>query len=240
MHYQTRWLTLVIVSTIGTVGAIFYPFILLPNSWFLVAKLSFGVALGTMLTFKQRRKLLGILVFFVITFLLGGAIFALNYLIFSNLTLALINPVAPLPMGVISLAGVIFYFMIKKLFNKLYKFKETARYESKTIVTLMGKDFKLNGFIDSGNKLFFKGQPVALLSKNIIQKETGMDIQNSKDFMKIKTIAGQTKIPIINATKIVLYSGTSMNIIYNIPIGLTENEFKGFDILLPPAVLRAS
>lgn len=226
-------ISILIVSAIGTAVSVSYPFWTFLPAINIGFKFGLGIVLGTILMFGKKRKRLGVVVFFGITFLFGGVMFGLNYLIYGSVEMALKMPVASIGVGVYCIVGVVLYFVCCKLFAKLSKVFAKARFENMAVVDVYGKSIRLNGFVDSGNKAVYKGQHMALIGKDKLQKRISMQVGKDCDFVDISTVSGQSKIPVVMMSKIELYNGTSKNILYNIPLGLTDNDFVGFDILLP-------
>lgn len=239
MRYQVKYLDISIVSVVGTIVAVLYPYLQFSNFGFLAFRVTVGVVLGTILVFRQTKRILGICVFFLITFALGGAMFAFGFFVHGNASIALKSPTAPVPVGAVVGIGIGLYFALLKIILKLNKSRDFAPFEQIVHVELNGHKFKLNGFVDSGNRLYHKGRPVALLSKEVFRKDLAQMGVLPSERLIVFSLGGNTSIPIVIAQKIVLYYGTSPNILYNVPIGLTENKFDGFDILLPPVALSA-
>lgn|GEM_PF-1819662 len=228
-RYRIRWIEIVLVCILGSVISLLYPFLPFNGILLLGYRVVVGIVLGLILMYRQSRKMLGIVCFLVCTVGMGGIVFALRYFVYGEYSSSVVTPSL---VWIIVGCGFVVYWIGKSVFLRYHKMRDSWIFESRALVYVGNKELELNGFVDSGNKLYFGGQPVALLPKSKINFDS-----NSNKYMSINTVAGDTKIPIIFAKKIVLYTRTSINILYNVPIGLTDSKFDGFDILLPPAAL---
>jgi hypothetical protein len=253
MRCKTNWYKVAIVSIVGTIVSVVYPLINIHNLAMVWLKVGFGVGLGCVLVWGKPRKLLGITIFFVVTFVFGGAMFGIGYLVYGDVALALKVGAAPMPIWIVVLMGLAVYTVYCKVIDILNRRGDVELFEKRAILYIGNSVLELSGYVDSGNKLYYKGMPVALLPKPLLQDRGCADCMSStlthndsivvgsvnggivaQGSIEISTIAGKVNIPIVYSRKIELYSGTTKNILYNIPIGCVDSKFDGFDILLPP------
>jgi len=144
-------------------------------------------------------------------------------------------------LGAIIIILILVNIIIYKFLFKRNRLKDFATFRSKVDVEIGDDVYTLEGYVDSGNRIYHKGLPVALVSRQSLDRvmdksncdKKSLCISDEKK-IKITTISGQISVPIVYAKKIKLYNGTSMNILYNTPVGITEYKFEDFDMLLPP------
>lgn len=158
--------------------------------------------------------------FYIISILLGGFLYLINIefsykndgLVFYNKSLS------PSIIFLCIISPVILYVYIRQI--KLYKYKILNSY--KVDIFIGKKTIKLNGFLDTGNNLKFKGRPVLICNlKNNFRKK--------KYYTIIKTVNGFSILECINIKRIYVEGLGTFKDVY---LGFNKVKFDGFDILL--------
>lgn len=254
-YFQT-----IIVSSLGSVFAIMLPLIHIPNFFLVVVKLWIGLMLGYILSFHLPKKIYGILIFFISTFLMGGIVLSINYIQYGDIDSAINKPLTPIPLWLCILILLFFGIIIVRLIGLFHQKTDTTNFERDVEIFINDNSIKLNGLVDSGNRLYYFDQPLSIINyhkiKHILDKNTIDAIQqinntnpihsstqqqeqNKKNirFVELETLNGVNKIIVIKSQKIVLYSKQKMNIFYEMMLGISTTTIQDYDILLPPAVL---
>lgn len=229
---------IIIASTLGTVIAVFYPF--LGGVLVVAIKLILAVGLSIILFFKKGRVLLGGLTFLGVTFLFGGVVFAINYIMIGSVTLALVGGVS-VSFGLVIACIVLCYGCIKLVGLSLRRLKINKDFTYRISIEYNGKKISGSGFLDTGNKLYDSKtlMPIVLLGGELVLKVLGeceiLDILNGnhkkvfKDsrYMDYSTASGSGKILITKLVKVALYFGQTKHIINGAMTGLSFSKLGG-------------
>lgn len=233
----------------ATAVAIFYPFI--PNAyWTLAVKLALCAAM-TLTCYPPKKFLRGALGILAATFLLGGAVFAVGYIRYGNVTMALTLPAAEFPLGLVVLAGLLVFLLLRKLVVRRHKLADCADLTGRMEVEYNGAVVTCTAFLDSGNRVYDSrsGLPVIvmgmrvglkLLSDDEITKiMMGKPIAGTR-FERVQGLSKQSKILIVKPQKVTLYVRDKENIIDNVMLGLSFSRFhdaEEYDAILNPAII---
>lgn len=186
-------------ALVGTIGAILMSLFSMEKWYGISLKLLLGLIMVVIMVFKptKRRLISYYCVFLAYTFILGGCILSLLYLLEADVTDALaITYVSGVPVGVL-IGGVavtiwLAYFLIKRIYKKKKVFTRLVDVE----ITL-DKVYALKGFVDSGNLLRYNGLPVYFaVNRKIKEKLFEMYSRNllsSKEtaFIPYRTVKGE-------------------------------------------------
>ena len=126
---------------------------------------------------------------------------------------------------------------VSALIKKLYKRKEITNFIRKCEFTVGGRIYIVNGFLDSGNRLRYKNDPIIIVSPKFAAKLMKNEVFSlvRPRYSTISTIAGEKVIKIYKISRIKIYNGTSVNIINNVMLGIAEREFMSggeYDLIL--------
>lgn len=125
--------------------------------------------------------------------------------------------------GILIIGFIILMFVYVKQVNK---YKESYTNYAKVDIYIRNKQYKLNGYLDTGNKLYdqFKHRPVILISKKIPYKIEDVI------YVSCSTINNVSLIKCIKPDKIVINNRQYDNYL----IGFSPNKFRidGIDCIL--------
>ena len=147
-----------------------------------------------------------------------------------------------MPIGISILIVFILTQITSKLVTDLLKSRDIAPFVRRCEIICNNKKYKINGYIDSGNRLFdgASGLPIIVLSKKAGDTLTQMNIlKNYVKSLSISTVTGQSNIKIYVIDKLVIYNGITKNIYSNVLVGKGNVNFEkegGYDLLLSPSL----
>lgn len=242
---NNRWKNL-IASIIGTIFAIFMPFLHLNNTLLLLVKLAVGLIM--IICFSNLRfksVFLNYIVFLFYTFLMGGmCYFILDILHVSTTTSGVLIYSFDIPVSLIILLIYVYYIIISKLIK--YR-KNIVNFKYGVILHKDDKVMKLVGFLDTGNQIFDDiGKPIVVISLksflnaypdiSLLQVATNnvskFDINDSK-YMVISTANATTKMLTFKADQLEVLEDGKIKKFDNITIGVSNSNFnQKFDCIL--------
>ena len=173
-------LNLILSSIIGTLFAVFMPFITLSSIALFFIKLGVGLIMILFISKKELKWItLNYFLFLSYTFLMGGLCFGLIYLLFGTISLnGIIMYQFQMPIGLIFLVLFIYFLFIKKLVAHKRKF---GTYTYAVEIYKEDKSMHLVGFLDTGNQMYDKsGNPILIISQ-----KTFMKAYSSISYLKI-------------------------------------------------------
>ena len=129
------------------------------------------------------------------------------------------------------------YVLACALIKKLYKRKEITNFIRKCEFTAGGKTYIVNGFLDSGNRLRYKNEPIIIVSQKLSERlrKDGAFSGVIPRFASVSTIAGERLIKVYKISRIKIYNGETENIIDNVMLGMTEKDVRSggeYDLIL--------
>lgn len=233
-------------SVVGTIFAIFLPFIKLQNYLLILLKMLVGLFIVLIFSkFNFKSIMLNYLIFVTYTFLMGGLCFGILYLLNSNVSInGLIIYNFNIPISLIVLI-IFIYFLILQKFIKYRKNIVNLTYP----VELFKDDklFKLNGFLDTGNQIYDDlGNPIIVISLNSFlnaypnvslikvatNNVTELDVKTSK-YLTITTANAVTKMLTFKCDKVKILEDKTYKIFKDVTIGVSNSNFnKKFDCIL--------
>ncbi len=237
----------VLSATLGGIFAVIMPILKLSIALSFTFKMPIGLAIvfasGKFKNVKEFIKCFYLFLFF--TFSLGGVITAF----FWGLGLSF-DPInyshgSQIPLFLILILVFITYLFVCKIIKEIYKRRNITSFLLKCQLQLCGKTFEFSGFLDSGNSLYYKEteSPIILCSQKVgdkIKSDGGFS-NGVFDVVSISTVAGKSVVPIYKIEKILIYNGSSPNILYNVMLGVIKGGFSSgeeYDLLLSPLVLE--
>ena len=211
-------LRVVTASALGACCAVVFPLFRLGAVWSVTLKILSGLIIcvlaGKYKSFKAYVKMTA--VFFAFTALLGGGligVFALTGLDWAQGGGYILSSV---PIGIPLFAALLLVIFARKIAAKLKKVGKTT---VKCKIFSGEKSVELSGFFDSGNKVYYSGQPVSVIPLTAALKL--VDAVGIKDAVKIHTVAGSKKLKIFTADKVEIYGGEKCETIKNVKIGIS-------------------
>ncbi|MCI9031698.1 MAG: sigma-E processing peptidase SpoIIGA [Clostridia bacterium] len=237
--------------TLGTTVAVFYPFlngILVPA----ILKIVTGLFLSLIL-FKPKKLLKGMLFFFILTFTYGGTLFALGLFIHGNAEAALTKPVASVPVGIALLTAYILFVDLKKAIFKIRKSRDINGFIYDAEIRVCGSAVECKAFLDSGNRLYDdkSGLPVVIASAGTLAKALGDDQMSNlllgktsgfagAHYVEYLTVGGKSKLFVFRPDELVVYVEDKKNIISDVMLGVAFkrlSDVESYGLILNPAVL---
>ncbi len=230
-------------SAVGTVVAVFYPFIT-STVLSLLIKLMLYCILSTIFFAGKEQFFLASGLFLLVTVCFGGIVFALSFITSGNVIDALTKNYYSFPLSIVILGVVLGYKFFKIISKDLGKMSQKFKYGSEFLITIDGKSIKMQGFIDTGNTAIdsVSGLPIVLMSirslLKVISREKLIKVLsgNCGYSSEIITATGREKIPLIKPEKFVLYLDGQANRIVEVMIGVSIAKLN-YDALLHSSFL---
>ena len=96
----------------------------------------------------------------------------------------------------------------------------------------------LNGFLDSGNALYFNDSPCIIAKKSVALKLITPYTKIGE--IEYKTVSGKDKMKCIRLDELLIYFKDKPNIIKNVMMCVAKYDIGvGFDVILHPALLES-
>lgn len=256
LSMQRSILRMLIAAAIGTVGAVFFPFLNLSAILILPIRATLLVVLSLILFLKKGKMFFGGLIFLLLTFLFGGALFGLGLMIHGDVETALRVPVTNIPAGVIVGVVWLLYIITKKVLRKLKRVADAKDSISTVEIDILGKNIKCRAFMDTGNRLYDTKSdlPVIVLSKKAslqVLGDEGLFAFLRGDYKKICSesrlisysgATGKTaNLLILKPKEVRFFLGQTSHIYNDVLVGLSMTTFQDsveYDVLLHPALVR--
>ncbi len=172
------------------------------------------------------------IVFFLLTFLSGGAVTGLYNLL--GISLGTESVVASVILPV---------YLVLKLLSKtiiyLCKRVNVVKFCYDLELTHNGKSIKAKGFLDTGNNLYYKENAVILCSKDFAKEFLGDSVANTK-FSKIRlsTVAGEKTNLCFKVDKLILYIQNKEHIFNYVTVCIADFDSEEYQLILHPALLK--
>lgn len=208
-------------SVAGACVAVVFPLFNFGAALSVVIKLFSGLLIclvsGKYKSFKGYIAFTGS--FLIITALLGGVligIFSLTGLEYGEGGGFIISSV---PVGIPLFIALLVIIGAKRLAKKLQKGEKNS-----VICRIYTGESKIeiDGFFDSGNKVYLNGEPVSVIPEYVADKL--IDKTRIKDGVKIHTVAGSKTIKVFTADKVEIISGEKQSIFKKVKLGISANK----------------
>lgn len=205
---------------LGTLFSCLLPLFALPAWLTFPLKILLSVAM-VLIVKGKRRFFVYLLLFYLFTFLFGGAVIGAFYLFTGQMIAAdsgTLNYSLDVPVGLI-VAGIAFVvFVSKKLFAVFYRRRETENFFREVRIERAGNSVGVRGYLDSGNLLSYKGNPVVMVTSRTALKICGItDFRDLSchnlaiEYIEINTVSGTKRLPVFRVDKLfvgeTLYDG---------------------------------
>lgn len=231
--YQTSKKRLILCSLIASLFSLLFPLINFSAVPLTILKFSFGAFIvsvsGKFVTFKQY--LVTLTCFFIVTFLTGGAIIGVYSLIgvkeFSEWMVAFCF----IPVYLLS-------FAFKKFLSYFYKRRTTMSLIYEVEIENEGKTVKTKGFLDTGNSLYDRLDPVIVCEKDLFIKIMGFNDFSKLRKITVNTANGKSDNFCIIIEKIKIFDGSNENIHFNVAVVLASVNIAGCELLIHPALIK--
>ena len=217
-------LRLVLASVFGACFAVIFPLLHTGVVISVLIKIFSGLIIclvaGKFQSVKAYIKLT--VLFLGFTALLGGlliGVFSLAGISYSADTGYILSSV---PIGIPLFCGLILIIVARRVATKL---KSVDKSEVSCTICTGESEISLSGFFDSGNRVYYMGQPVCVIPLSKAQKI--IDDTRIESYVKIHTVAESKKLKVFTADKLEIRKGEKVAI------------FKGVKIALSPLADRA-
>ena len=209
---------LIIASVFGACFAVVFPLFRLKSVLSVIIKLLSGLIIcavaGKFQSVKAYIKLTAL--FTAFTALLGGAligIFSLAGISYQADTGYILSSV---PIGIPLFCALILIIVARKIAARL---KVADKTEVACTVYSGENKVSLNGFFDSGNKVYYLGQPVCVIPSTEAQKI--IDVTRIESTIKIHTVAESKKLKVFTADKLEIRKGEQVKVFKGVKIAVT-------------------
>ncbi len=221
----------------GALFALFYPLINLHTVLLTVIKICFGLLMVLVAgKFKSKKDFyVTAIVFFVYTFLTGGAIIG----IFTLLGLPYSSEIS---IAVMVLPVYLVFTGVTKVAKFLYRQKDVNCYLRKIEISAFGKTKQGVGFFDTGNELFDGDNPVIVCNESFAREFLGGDISKIKlKKINVNTVNGQKQNIAFNIEQIKIYNGENLNIFSNVTLCVSKEKVgRNYDVILHPSLKESN
>ena len=209
---------LVIASIFGACFAVVFPLFRLGSVLSITIKLLSGLIIclvaGKFQSIKAYIKLTAY--FLAFTALLGGALigtFSLAGISYAADTGYILSSV---PIGIPLFGALLLIIFARKIAAKL---KKTDKTEVTCTVYSGENKVSLNGFFDSGNNVYYRGQPVCVIP--LFEAQKIIDETRIESSIKIHTVAESKKLKIFTADKLEIRKGEKVKTFSGVKIALS-------------------
>lgn len=243
------WLVL-LACALGTGAAFVFPLFDLPVWASVLLKLAVGVVMSVVAFAKQPFvvKIVGFVLFVVLTFCLGGATMAFIYLLTKNTIKTFsVSYYNGLPVGLLVFAVFCVCCFGMYLWKYVRERKAIAPFLRNMTLCVCGQKMELFGYLDTGNRLQddVSGLPIVVVSKQSLfknlNKETKEKIENcnfdkkqNAHFVEAQSATGKSKM-LVFRPEFLMVANQKKNAL----IGICETKFSELvrvDALFGPAL----
>lgn len=228
----SRW-RLLFCSFLGAIFALLYPLITADETVIAVAKIAFGFLLTSLAgKFDCAKKYLNFtLVFMTVTFLFGGAVYGIFFILGLNAS-------SEISIGLMILPVFAVYLISQKFLRYLFRKKVKDGFYADAEIIFGSEKIILKGFFDTGNELYDGVSPVIVATKSaILPALSEKTLKNSKR-ISVTTVAGTSRKILLKPSAVVIYCKDKRNIFYNVSLCLTNEKFDGYDAILHPLLMK--
>nr|MDE7439703.1 sigma-E processing peptidase SpoIIGA [Clostridia bacterium] len=209
---------LFLASVFGACFAVVFPLFKLGSVLSVLIKLVSGLIIcviaGKFTSFKAYIKLTAL--FLAFTALLGGALIGIFSLAGISYDAGSGFVLSSVPIGIPLFGALLLIIFARKIAAKL---KKTDKTEVSCTVCKDEKNVSLSGFFDSGNKVYYLGQPVCVIPLTAAQKI--IDETRIETFVKIHTVAESKKLKVFTADKLEIRKGEKVRVLKGVKIAVT-------------------
>lgn len=210
-----------VTSALGACFAVVYPLFGLSGAWAVAVKVLSGIAIAA--AGGRHGSFFGFLkyaaAFLALSFLLGGALIAIFSLAGVEYSQGGGYILSSVPVGIPLFFALALVLVCKRL-ARSFAARHT-RASVRCVIYCGGKKVEQQGFFDSGNRVYFHGAPVSVISSAAAGYI--VDSDSIKDSVSVHTVAGSKKMKIFTADKIEIYNGEKLHTINCVKIGISPN-----------------
>lgn len=254
LRVKKEWWRLLLSAFSGGAAALVYPLLSLPVAADVACKIALGLLLGVVLYAGKCPYLKGMAAMCATALLYGGAVFAVGFLRFSDVSRALRTPLG-VRWCLFVLAAIVLYHLICAAVTAWHRKSDTSAllYEYRCVSA--GRTFCGKGFLDTGNRLYDRktGLPVVVLSARAVlpclsDGEAALVLSGHADKvfagarkMRCGGIGGGASLWIFAPESFEVYLDADKNIVLDVMVGLSFAALgKDYDAILHPAMGNAA
>ena len=217
-------------AAMGTAMACLLPLFTLHWALLLLVKVTISVAM-VLLVKGKRKFFLYFVLFYLYTFLFGGAVVGIFYLAAGDFGLSdgALSYELDVPMGLFVAGILLVVVLAKKLFALFYRRREQENFTREVRIVWGGREITAKGYVDSGNLLTYRGLPVVLADCDTVLRLLGvkdfggLDSHNpSFEYIEIGTMSGTKRVPLFRVDKL-FADGAEYDGVY---CGISFEKFK--------------
>ena len=230
---KTKLYKLILSAILGALISLVFPFINIKGFFLTLIKVLVGALLVILSSkFKDKREFfINLLVFYLLTFTLGGIILGV-------LSISGIEKAKELLVALCFIPAFLLLYGVKKVFTYLYRRKNVENLIYDTELEFNGIKIKGRAFLDTGNLLYYKDSPVIVCEKAFIKKFTlDKDFYKSLKKIEITTALGNGHNYCIILSSFKIFIKDKPNIYNNVALMIAKINMVGVDILLHPALI---
>lgn len=193
---RAGWKRIAVAAALGACFAVLLPLVRIGAVWAVCLKLLSGLFIcliaGRFRNAVAYAKFAG--TFFAFTALLGGALIGVFSLAGIDYSAGEGYLFSSVPVGIPLFGGLLLILAARKIAARL---KKTDRTQVTCRIATDRGEVRLNGFFDSGNKVYLHGEPVSILPSEAAEKLT--DVGRIIGGVKIHTVTGSRTIKVFTA-----------------------------------------
>lgn len=241
---RTTFLRKLLSAIVGTIVAVVLPLFKIDSIYLIVIKILLSLLMVILsLKFTSFKGYLKTYFFFLLfTFLCGGCLIALFY--FANIDYQVyfsLNYDSFMPIGISILIVFVLSKITVSLVKRLLLDRDVLPFIRKCEVFLRKNKIVVNGYIDSGNRLFESktGLPIIVASCTFMDKLKSTSNILSFTSIKMQTVGGEFEMEVYLIDKLKIYNGVNVNTYNNVLIGKSNTNFYSdgeYDLLLHPSL----
>ncbi len=226
-------LRLFFCGVLGAVISLIFPLIKLGNFYLTILKALVGVLLLFLsVNFKSGREFyINFTVFCFLTFLFGGSIFAV-YLLLG------VENSSELAVFLCFLPAWALVYLVKSVVTFLYRRKNVECVIYPFEFTVCSITISGRGFLDTGNALYFKDNPVVICEMGLVKKLFGVaEVYKRMKLMKIATATGEGEKFCLPLDEFKIFIEDKPNIYNNVTLVIAKVDITGADLIIHPALV---
>lgn len=224
---------LLLSGVLGAVLSLIYPLITGVGFFLPVIKILSGLLLVLVSnTFNSAKEFYFCsIIFFLLTFITGGGIYFIAHLFNVTHLTKYSSIFIVLP----------FYVVIKltlKTINIIYTNKKVAQYTFCTEIMFENFSITHNGFLDTGNGVYYKTIPVIFADVKLIDSKNFSILIKKAKKISVNTVNGEEQKYCFLAKRVILSSKDKKISVNGVYVCFTKiNNFSGYKIILHPDLI---
>ncbi|MEG2084357.1 MAG: sigma-E processing peptidase SpoIIGA [Clostridia bacterium] len=219
-------------ASFGTIYAVLLPIYAVLNNF--AIKISLGLLMVAIMQKYNHisEYIKNLLLFFAVTFFLGGIVFGLQNLFSNSLAKQLFAP-TKLYLGALAVAMIGLTFSVKKIINQIYQKKIDFANEFDAQLFNGENSVKVCALYDSGNRLYCDGKnPIIFLDNSVVERLYFKNKPNIIKNISVQTIAGKKEMEVFVIDKLVLNYGAKSKEYYKVFAGISEQKLYEYKVIL--------